>query len=105
MDACPTISATCRPTYKSKSPRKVRTSRGADASQEIGLVFFHSTVMIRGKNPQDLAVQFAGERVASIREFDPQKLERPAREEPIIERIEVTTKVTAPLSEERKKEA
>jgi hypothetical protein len=45
-------------------------------------------------------MQLAGERVASIREFDPSKWERPAKDEPIIESIEVTTKVTAPLSGE-----
>ena len=76
----------------------------ADAGQEIGLVYSHSTFMIRGKNLQDLAVQLASERVASIREFDPSKWERPAKDEPIIESIEVTTKVTAPLSGEGKKE-
>ena len=74
-----------------------------DQGEEIGLVFSHTTIMIRGKHLQDLARQLATEKVQFIQEFDPQKWDHPGKGEPIIESIEFTTRVTAPLKSEEKK--
>lgn len=68
-----------------------------DAGKNIALVFSHSTIMLRGKNLQDLARQLAGESVVFIQEFDGARWENPAAEEPIIESIEYTSRITGSL--------
>ena len=71
-----------------------------DKGEQIGLVFSHTTILVSGKNLQDLAQQLAGEKVQFIQEFDPKRWPMPAADEPVITSIEYTSRVTGPLSGE-----
>jgi hypothetical protein len=69
----------------------------SDGSQgkEIGLVFTHATIKLRGLNLQHLAQALASEKALFVQEYDPNRWpERPAKDEAIIDSIEVTSSLT-----------
>jgi hypothetical protein len=66
-----------------------------DKGREIALIYSHAVVMVKGRNLYDLAQQLVMEKIGWIQEFDPQRWPKPDPDQPVIDSIEYTTRVTS----------
>lgn len=73
-----------------------------DEGREIALVFSHAVIMVKGRNLKDLAQQLVMEKIGWIQEYDPKRWPKPPADRPVIESIEYTTRVLAPMGEKDK---